>query len=196
MIHVERGPAPSSLKSKPVQEKLKSAARFFGIPLEKRRQRRYSFHAAILISGVLEALARSFKRKCGYCETPVEGFTGYEIDSFRPRSRAVGLDGTLLSDYYWWLIYEWTNLILSCPTCNKLKGSRFPIEGARVAIGEKSEEKLLEERPLLLDPGTDFPEEELSFDDIGKVASDTNRGRVTIDVLGRGPRRRVQAAER
>jgi uncharacterized protein (TIGR02646 family) len=184
MIHIKRGPAPSALKSKPVQEKLKSAARFFGIPLEKRRQRRYNFHAAILIPGVRKALEMSFKGKCGYCEMPVEGSTGYEIDSFRPRSRAVNLDGTLLSDYYWWLVYEWDNLIFSCPTCNKLKGSRFPIEGTRVPIGEKSEEKLLEERPLLLDPCRDFPEEELIFDEKGKVASDINRGRVTIDVLG------------
>jgi uncharacterized protein (TIGR02646 family) len=183
MIHVERGPAPSALKSSSVQSKLRSAAAFFKTPLDKRRQQRYSFYPAILIPGVRDALAASFKNKCAYCETVVEVSTDYDVDSFRPRSRAVDRDGTISPDHYWWLIYEWTNLLFSCSTCNNLKGSRFPVNKERAPIGETRADALQAEEPLLLDPCVDYPEEELIFDEKGKVASDTLRGRKTIDVL-------------
>jgi uncharacterized protein (TIGR02646 family) len=184
MIHVKRGSPPAALKSAVVQSRFKAAAKFFSIEPDKRRQQRFEFYAAIQIEGVREALAKSFNDKCAYCESPIESVTGYEVDCFRPRSRAVNLDGTFSPDHYWWLIYEWTNLLFSCPTCNKLKGSRFPIEGTRVAPRVTDEDKLRAEKPLLLDPCVDHPEEELIFDASGKVASNTQRGRKTIDVLG------------
>lgn len=184
MIHVKRGSVPVALKSPAVRAHLNNVAKFFGIKPDERRQQRFEFYPAILIKGVLEALSESFVNKCAYCESPVTSTTGYEVDSFRPRSRAVNLDGTFSSDHYWWLIYEWSNLLLSCTACNKLKGSRFPVEGTRVEAGVTSEEELLAERTLLLDPCRDYPEEELVFDERGKVASDTKCGRVTIDILG------------
>ncbi|HKQ51726.1 MAG TPA: hypothetical protein VJT74_05110, partial [Pyrinomonadaceae bacterium] len=128
MIHVQRGPAPAALKSQAAQSRLKSAAKFFSLPVEKRRQQRHQFYPAILFKGVREELAKAFRNKCAYCESPVETDTGYEVDCHRPRSRAVNLDGTLSPDHYWWLIYEWDNLLFCCATCNKLKGSRFPVE--------------------------------------------------------------------
>lgn len=185
MIHVDRGPEPPALKSKSAKNELKRAAAFFKTPLEKRRQQRYSFtHARIMGMDVFEALGSMFQLKCGYCETPVQGSMTYTIDLFRPYSRAVGLDGTLSPDHYWWLMIEWSNLIFSCQTCAKLKGSRFPVDDERAPVGTTSEEKLMAEHPLLLNPCSDFPEEELLFDESGKVTSNTNRGRVTIDVLG------------
>ncbi|HZH31879.1 MAG TPA: AAA family ATPase [Pyrinomonadaceae bacterium] len=184
MIHVKRGLAPAALKSASVRARLKEAARFFNTKPDERRQQRFEFYPAILIKGVRESLAATFAQKCAYCESLVVKPTGYDIDSFRPRSRAVNLDGSLSSDHYWWLIYEWSNLLFSCAACNKLKGSRFPIEGTRVAAGITDEATLLDEQPLLLDPCRDYPEEELIFDEKGKVASNTKRGRVTIDVLG------------
>jgi uncharacterized protein (TIGR02646 family) len=183
MIHLERGPAPSILNSADVKSRLKSAAKYFSVPIKQRLQQRYNFFPAIRFEGVRDALAKAFHNKCAYCESPVETTTGYEIDSFRPRNRSVNLNGELAPDHYWWLTYEWPNMLLSCSACNKLKGSRFPIEGARAAIGTTDQDKLREELPLLLDPCFDYPEVELLFDQSGKVASDTKRGRVTIDVL-------------
>ncbi|MDX6694415.1 MAG: hypothetical protein QOF02_2018 [Blastocatellia bacterium] len=184
MIQVQRGPAPAALTSTETKARLRDAARFFKVAPEKRQQQRYKFYPALLMEGVRDALASAFNNKCAYCESPVETTSGYEIDSFRPRNRAVNLDGSLSPDHYWWLIYEWSNLLFCCATCNKLKGSRFPIEGVRAAVEATDEEQLRAERPLLLDPCRDVPEVELLFDEKGKVASDTQRGRVTIDMLG------------
>src|SRR5712692_3951014 len=184
MIHIERGPAPRSLKSKAVRSRLAKAAKFFSIPSDQRLQARYKFSPAVLIEGVREALAETFNDKCAYCESPVSVDSYYDVESFRPRSRAVDNDGAVAPDHYWWLIYEWTNLLLSCSTCNKLKGSRFPIEGRRAPVRTTDPDLLRKEKPLLFDPCVDWPEEELIFSKSGKVASETKRGRMTISVLG------------
>jgi len=64
------------------------------------------------------------------------------VEHFRPKRK------------YFWLAYEWDNLLLSCHDCNNSKSEHFPIadESAR-ARGPADDHKT--ETPLLLNPVCD-----------------------------------------
>src|SRR6185369_1971322 len=88
------------------------------------------------------------------------------------------------TDHYWWLVYRWSNIYLVCELCNRMKATRFPIRSARRAASGSSLRDLSRERPLLLDPCVDRPEEHLIFANTGLVYGRTQEGITTIEVLG------------
>jgi AraC-like DNA-binding protein len=71
---------------------------------------------------------------CHACEQPVQA-NGGDLEFFRPRQMAGNArkDGKS-PDHYWWLSYDWDNLQLLCPMCNRCKASLFPIKGERALI--------------------------------------------------------------
>ncbi len=182
MIHVELGAAPSTLRSAEFQRSRKELKEFFAVPVAERKRLRFNFESVSRYR-VVAALRKAFLGKCAYCETLIEETSPGQLDSFRPRQRAVGLDGKIDEDHYWWLAYEWANLRAACVTCNRLKASRFPVDGPR-ALPRTTGRELEKENRLLLDPCIDLPEEQLLFNDQGQVASSTLKGRTTIDVMG------------
>jgi uncharacterized protein (TIGR02646 family) len=123
-----------------------------------------------------------FLSKCAYCESRVGATSPGQIENFRPKR------------YYWWLVYEWRNLLLACAACNRYKSDRFPVEGKQAT----SPGTISKERPLLLDPTRDRPAEHLlfSFDASShsvKVEGRTKQGRTSIMVLGLNRESLVQA---
>jgi uncharacterized protein (TIGR02646 family) len=66
-------------------------------------------------------LSDVFSAICGYCERSCKG----QVDHFRPKSRDPEL------------VYEWSNWILACPTCNQNKGEQWP-SGGYVDPGAKT----------------------------------------------------------
>ena len=58
-------------------------------------------------------LCRAFSGLCGYCEEIDKG----EIDHFKPTSKFPAL------------VYEWSNWIFSCHTCNQKKSNKWPAGG-------------------------------------------------------------------
>ncbi len=79
---------------------------------------------------VVEKLKKLYNNKCAYCETyePEP-----EIEHYRPKKQIKNIARSEHEGYYW-LAYEWTNLLPACHDCNKIvaKGNNFPIEGERV----------------------------------------------------------------
>lgn len=75
---------------------------------------------------VVEKLKNIYSYKCAYCEAyePEP-----EVEHYRPKK---GVTGEVHEGYYW-LCYEWSNLIPACHDCNKQrsKGNHFPVEGTR-----------------------------------------------------------------
>ncbi len=114
------------------------------------------------ISDVLKKeLLKYYQGKCAYCEQ----ITGLQLEHYRPKSK------------YYWLVYEWTNLLPACSECNSKKGTQFPIhtESERVNLPnfkddsidfdacKPNNEPLKNEKPYILHPEFDNPTEFLRF---------------------------------
>ncbi|WP_426336646.1 AAA family ATPase [Pseudoduganella sp. R-31] len=181
MIRIERGPAPDLFHSKPFKKLAEDANAYFAQPMSQRAQRRYDFGRVTgrFYPELRRHLQERFASKCAYCESFVEQ---PDIENFRPKIGASNLDGHVDEDCYWWLVFDWSNYLPACRQCNLMKGTRFPIRGVR-AKPRTVRPALEREGRLLLDPCDDYPEEILLFLDDGRVTSESERGKVTIDVL-------------
>ncbi len=175
--------APPALATRETHALHERARKFFALPAKARAQESFIFDDGPLAdAGVRAALREAYAGKCAYCETPL-GEEAMRVDRFRPASGALAVDGTLSPDHYWWLAYTWENLYPSCAECQSFKGARFPVREPR-AEPETTGEALRAERPLLLEPRHDDPEHHLVFAEDGSVASSTDEGRATIEILG------------
>jgi uncharacterized protein (TIGR02646 family) len=142
------------------------------------------------LSGVVDALDLSYYHKCAYCER----ITKADVEHYRPK-RGVSEDKN--HPGYYWLCYEWTNLIPACITCNRegAKHNSFPILGKRIyspvfdftRVLDKvsikaSNPPLIEEIPCLLHPEIDDTELFFEFEVDPKIGIRI----VGIDAEGRG----------
>lgn len=125
------------------------------------------------LSRVVDAMNRYYLYKCAYCER----ITKADVEHYRPKNK---VDDEKHHNGYYWLCYEWTNLIPSCITCNREGGkhSKFPIIGNRVfsptfMISNKKLDKtalkvnqspLINEIPYLLHPEIDDPNNFFEFE--------------------------------
>jgi uncharacterized protein (TIGR02646 family) len=91
-------------------------------------------------------------------------------------------DGAASRRHYWWLAYEWNNLFLACGECSSSQGPKFPVDQQRVPTGTTGS-RLERERPYLLDPCADDPEQHLVYLRSGEVVSEDPRGRQTIEIF-------------
>jgi hypothetical protein len=184
MVRIWRGTTPAWFRSPRVQRLRRDAERFFKPLPSERRQHRFEFDVPDQ-TRLLKALYETFADKCACCESPLAEATDSHIDWYRPRFNALGADGRVAPDHYWWLAYEWRNLYLVCARCGRSKRNRFPVERPR-AERRTPFSRLAEERPMLLDPcGNDVPAEHLRFttDRHAQAQALTERGRVTIEIL-------------
>lgn len=160
------------------------AAAFYSRGEKRRRQERYEFQdlPKALFSETMQALLEISSGKCVYCETPMRYPGSASLDRFRPKAGALDQNGRFSTEHYWWLAYEWRNLYPCCARCNRLKGSKFPMNGPRVAPGTPYDELVSEPR-LLLDPFHDEPLEHLAFRNDGTVTASSVSGEATIATL-------------
>lgn len=112
---------------------------------------------------VLTVLSSIYNNKCAFCESDTTAGAPMQVEHYRPKAKITGIAGQ--SGYYW-LGYEWTNLLLACSSCNNKKRNNFPIDplGKRVLIHPVSNgtinilesradsKTLLDEKPLLINP--------------------------------------------
>ena len=135
---------------------------------------------------VREELFRIYRRKCAYCECAVSHGSFLEVDHFRPKQKVIQDPN---HTGYFWLAYEWSNLLLSCQICNNSKSYHFPILGQRLtgpptrrSDWQVNSSPMLAERPLLINPEIDQPENYLKFSPSGEISPRNNsqKGRVTI----------------
>lgn len=156
-----------------------------------------SFNNAIWSSLKEDLISGVFNGFCAYCESPLRT-TGFgDAEHYRPkgkvqvlvgnRRQTVRLNGKQHPGYYW-LAYDWRNLVPACSQCNtKGKGNLFPVAGIHVdappAPGAPSDLDELEQ-PLLLHPYIDQPSRHLTFGVRGSVgpADDDPRGAASIQV--------------
>lgn len=124
---------------------------------------------------IKRALEDLFHGKCAYCESRYDGMQPVDVEHWRPKAKIIDGDKEIEPGYYW-LAAKWDNLLPSCIDCNRErnqvlepsgkirkvgKGNRFPLETGNVHA--RTPEDLALERPLLLNPCNDLPEEHLEF---------------------------------
>ena len=137
---------------------------------------------------VRAVLVAAHRGKCCYCESLLEPTTRGQVEHYRPKDGRDHGAGRVRPGYYW-LAYAWDNLLLACPTCNRRKWDRFPLE--RVTDASASpEDRLSRERPLLVDPTREDPRESIDFAsgetelcDIARPVDGSVRGRATIQLI-------------
>ena len=131
-------------------------------------------------------LKREQHGKCAYCERSLNGDYG-AVEHFRPKGGYATADGVLHKPAYYWLAYDWDNLLLSCDECNTgCKRNLFPLEDENArSIGRRDTSK---EVPLLINPAQNDPGDSICFVRFivkprltdGK---ESRKGRTSIDIL-------------
>jgi uncharacterized protein (TIGR02646 family) len=128
----------------------------------------------------LEAL---YHNKCAYCEGLVNEGSYLQVEHYRPKKKVT--EDVQHSGYYW-LAYEWSNLLWSCQKCNGKKLNKFPIAGVRVRHPHSDSLQWqidsTNEKPLLLNPELDDPTQHFDFEPDGTLVAKTSEGVKTIEV--------------
>ena len=133
---------------------------------------------------VKDTLKRAQYGKCCYCESKFLSTSYGAVEHFRPKG---GVQQNERQDMqypgYYWLAYDWNNLLFSCERCNTShKRNLFPLlDETKRAVSHHDD--ITKERPLLINPAQEDPRKHLRF--LGEaVIGDTDKGRQTIRTLG------------
>lgn len=145
------------------------------------------------------SLLDGFNRTCAYCEARTPSI---EIEHYRPKG-AIRTEDDYTKPGYYWMAASWENLLPSCHPCNTVleteypdgerrksgKGNWFPLEDEAMRATKRGEER--DEKPLLLHPYFDNPEEHIEYTADGAMKARTSpdgvpsrRGEKTIEILG------------
>jgi uncharacterized protein (TIGR02646 family) len=129
------------------------------------------------------ALFEDQHSKCAFCERKLE--LSAPVEHFRPKSAVKQSEGDPLErPGYYWLAYDWSNLLLACTECNsRHKGNLFPLANPERRC--RSHRGNLEaEEPLFLNPAFDDPENHLVYVGAKLMPKDGSlRGEITIASL-------------
>ena len=149
-------------------------------------------------------LLKLFNDKCAYCESVISNTQPGDVEHYRPKGRLKDLDGKIVKvkvgdkelehPGYWWLAYEWKNLLPSCIDCNRRrnhgedevaagKADLFPIAGKRAS---SPDDPLNDEKALLLNPTDDDfdPVKHFDLQPDGKIKPKSTQAQTTCDLLG------------
>ncbi|MCZ6892636.1 MAG: TIGR02646 family protein [Gammaproteobacteria bacterium] len=137
-----------------------------------------SVYAHDKVRAALEALT---SMKCAYCEVPLARFD-WDVEHYRPKGRV-----RERADHpgYYWLTYNWKNLLPSCTFCNQNRKERptfedptpgdtggkfdqFPVEDEKKRAMDHTH-NVKREVPLLLDPCSEDPAEHIAYDPTGRI---------------------------
>lgn len=188
MIAVSRSPTvPPVLLSRGAAERkklcrayLRSSAKYVS------GQKVFDFDSSIYgDADVKTALRTAQYEKCAFCESQVTHIAYGDVEHFRPKGGFCQLptDSPSRPGYYW-LAYEWGNLLFACQLCNQRhKKNEFPLVDPSKRI-RSHQGHLSAEQPKLIDLASgENPSLSLSFR--AEVPFHKNkRGKETIRALG------------
>jgi len=134
---------------------------------------------------VKNALKKFQNNKCCYCEARFVR-DAVSVEHYRPKA-AIGIEGTNTKRYpgYYWLAYDWTNLLLCKFGVNSTKRDYFPLLDESTRAGNHNNDIGLES-PMLIDPAAEDPREHIRYHDEEPYGI-TDRGKYTVDLLLRHP---------
>lgn len=135
---------------------------------------------------VKHALRAAQHDKCCFCESKVSHVAFGDVEHFRPKARCRrDDDDAFVHPGYFWLAYEWTNLLYCCEQCNRrYKGDRFPLADERTRARVPSDD-ISREEPMFIDPSAEDPARHIGFREEYPYAIDGSpRGEATWRALG------------
>ncbi|MWB92738.1 hypothetical protein GON26_00015 [Flavobacterium sp. GA093] len=145
----------------------------------------------------LNHLSLLYKNKCAICER--RRGAELQVDHYRPKkTRNNKTEVKYNQPGYYWLAYEWSNLIPLCSYCNLNKSNKFPLltwtetnrisdhNNTRSIVGfDPTDINWLQgfENPLMINPEYEVnPERHFSFQIDGKIIGITTEGEETINI--------------
>lgn len=130
-----------------------------------------------------EALLNCQGPKCCFCEKPIQNG---QIEHFRPKNgwqQTRGKGNPITKPGYYWLAYNWDNMLLSCGECNHSgqKGNLFPVNGFRATDHTMNHKN---ENHVIIDPSEEDPSRYISFHKEFPIGIDKNgRGDENIQIF-------------
>lgn len=116
--------------------------------------------------------------KCAFCEAKPLPVSDGDVEHFRPKASLRQSDADPLQrPGYYWLAYDWENLLFACERCNRRhKKSLFPlVEPSRRATSHRA--PINSEDPVFIDPSAEDPEQYVTYrEHIPVAVNDNPRG--------------------
>ena len=184
MIYVDRSKTipPEIYFSKEWEGYIQAAKDFYSQPEQERSQSRFDFVDVDEIWDLKMALIEEFQGKCAYSEAPINP-KNCRIIRHRPRNGASDIDHSSDRNHYWWLAYEWENLIPVYDECARAKGHYFPVIGKRAKPKTNLSAVRKAESALLPDPSLPDLSTNLIFGQDGIVSAQSGYEPI-VDILG------------
>lgn len=140
-----------------------------------------------LVRFLREPCREIFWDKCAYCERVADKEEERGVDYWRPAGYTINPQVKLYEEGdYPWFQNEPRNVYYCCSHCRNSQSNQFPIGGQRAGI-QTPWEVAQNEKPLLLAPYEDDPNQYLEFLSDGKVVpkqgEGASRGKSTIEVF-------------
>ena len=150
-------------------------------------ERHFKFDSGIYAAkSVKNVLIKAQYGKCCFCESTFMHIGYGDVEHFRPKGGFRQKESNPLSEPgYYWLAYDWSNLLLSCTLCNqRYKKNLFPlVDPAKRA--RSHHDNVGDEQPLLINPSEDDPGKHIGFrEEIPYAVRGSRRGKATISTLG------------
>lgn len=186
MIKILKPAAPTVLQGRGRTKRAKHCADYDRAPADyDAGTKTFCFDAALYgHPAVKQALIAAQHGKCCFCERKI-GAEG-DVEHFRPKASVCQGGGFPLErPGYYWLAYEWDNLLLACPICNqRFKKSTFPLaDSAKRARNHHGD--LTQEKPLFINPAEEDPTRDIAFrQEVAYAISGNRRAKETIRELG------------
>lgn len=186
MIKISKPPAPAVLQKRGQKKRAKHCADYDRAPADyDAGTKTFRFDAALYgHPAVKQALIAAQHGKCCFCERKI-GAEG-DVEHFRPKASVCQGEGFPLErPGYYWLAYEWDNLLLACPICNqRFKKSTFPLaDSAKRARNHHGD--LTQEKPLFINPAEEDPTRYIAFrQEVPYALRGNKRAKKTIKALG------------
>jgi uncharacterized protein (TIGR02646 family) len=180
MIFIERGMEPDILKTQGKAEAEKLCAEYGQGKLA------FAFDGDIYGHATVKAALKEMQRgKCCFCESKLTHITFGDVEHYRPKSGyKQTAKGKLEKPGYYWLVYEWRNLLLSCERCNRqYKKNLFPLENPATRARNHLDD-IVRESPLLINPADTKPQDHIGFRaEIPYAVGGSAQGKATIAAL-------------
>jgi uncharacterized protein (TIGR02646 family) len=147
----------------------------------------FDFNKAIYSAPEVKAALRTAQhQKCAFCESFVPHISYGAVEHYRPKAGYKQRKGDRLKrPGYYWLAYDWANLLFCCQLCNEqFKENIFPLKVGRNRARVHTD-RLTTEEPLLINPAEVDPANHIDFRNARAVAvGGSPKGKATIRVMG------------